>query len=323
MTTAQVTMILPVHNGEHYLAESLERIARIGYENFSVVIVDDGSIDKTPEILAREAEPRGHHVVTLPENQGVAAARRRALSLATGEYVWFVDVDDEWDDAFLPTMVGAIEESGADLALCSAWYQYGTDASEREPVATMPRAETLRGLDAVETLLAGTGALWNKLFRRSALARVEIPKLRSKSDHALILSMLPHVESVVTVPAYLYTYMMRPDSISNGKVAMPENFLALLPLLEKSFAAMAPSPRGKRLETTERYVVLGRAARECWKFDGVSPQVAEQIRRLIHLGELPHVAWWDKKTVPTCVLFKMAPGLGSRVFKRLTSDRRA
>jgi glycosyltransferase involved in cell wall biosynthesis len=103
---ATVSVIVPVFNGERYLEDALRSAADQSLPPFEVIVVDDGSTDASPRIAERIGDP----VRCLrQENAGVAAARNRGLSVATGEFIAFLDHDDLWPREKLEVQVAALE----------------------------------------------------------------------------------------------------------------------------------------------------------------------------------------------------------------------
>jgi len=92
-----VSVVMPVYNGEAYIAEAIESVISQGYPHWELVIVDDGSTDHTPDILRQYPDPR--ITVIRQENRGEAGARNTGLDHASGQYIGFLDADD----MFLPT----------------------------------------------------------------------------------------------------------------------------------------------------------------------------------------------------------------------------
>jgi glycosyltransferase involved in cell wall biosynthesis len=100
MTTLplSVSAILPVYNGEAFLAEAIESVLRQAYEPLEVIVIDDGSTDRTAEI----ARGYGEKVRYLrQDNTGAAAARNNGLRLASGDVIAFIDADDLWPETKL------------------------------------------------------------------------------------------------------------------------------------------------------------------------------------------------------------------------------
>lgn len=114
---AQVSVIIPVHNGARYLAESLDSVLGQTRPPFEVVVVDDASSDGTPEILQRYgADIR---VIHLAENAGPGGARNRALEEIQGDLVAFQDADDLWEPEKLELQVARFQ-ARPELEMCVA-----------------------------------------------------------------------------------------------------------------------------------------------------------------------------------------------------------
>jgi glycosyltransferase involved in cell wall biosynthesis len=96
MPAARVSVIVPVHNGELYIAAALESIASQGCDVLETIVVDDGSVDRSAEL----AWAHGARVIEAPW-RGVAAARNRGIAAARGELIAFLDADDLWTDGSL------------------------------------------------------------------------------------------------------------------------------------------------------------------------------------------------------------------------------
>jgi glycosyltransferase involved in cell wall biosynthesis len=93
MQSSLISCIIPVYNGERFLSESLESIFGQTYNPLQVIVVDDGSTDRTAEI----ARSYGSRLLLLQQpNRGSAAAKNRGISAAEGEYIAFLDADDVW-----------------------------------------------------------------------------------------------------------------------------------------------------------------------------------------------------------------------------------
>ena len=93
MPAPAVSVLMPVHNGGHFLSAALESLRAQTLADFEIIVVDDGSTDDTPALLAAWTDPR-LRVLTLPENQGEAAARNHGLAAARAPLVALLDSDD-------------------------------------------------------------------------------------------------------------------------------------------------------------------------------------------------------------------------------------
>ena len=93
----RVSVITPVYNVEKYIDKTLESVFAQTYKDIEIVLVDDCSKDNSAQIIARHKEEHPEIVYFLqPKNMGAGAARNKALELASGQYVAFLDSDDLW-----------------------------------------------------------------------------------------------------------------------------------------------------------------------------------------------------------------------------------
>lgn len=90
----EISVILPVYNIEDYLSECLESISNQTFEDIEIICIDDGSTDKSLEILKEHSNRDSRIRIIEQENQGAGAARNKALEYAAGKYVYFIDGDD-------------------------------------------------------------------------------------------------------------------------------------------------------------------------------------------------------------------------------------
>ncbi|MFF2631308.1 glycosyltransferase family 2 protein [Microbacterium sp. NPDC058021] len=317
-----VSVVMAAYNAEAHVMTALARLSAQTCGDFEVIVVDDGSTDGTLAAIRAAArhDPRVR-VVSNGRNLGVAAARNRGNDVATGDYVWFADVDDLWSHRFLERMVTAIQAADADVAVCSAEYRYGPDLSRCEPVVRYRRAVTLVDDRAARLLLRGTGAMWNKLFRRDVLGTSPFPLMRSKSDHGALLRLLPRMKRVTVIPDTLYTYVQRDGSISNGGVAQPDNFVRLLAIATESLTHMEPSPALKRAAVQFRCLIIARALRESWRFTRIDEDTSPELVARLEWADLLGVRPGDGRTLITCAAAKCSPHVARSVFRALGRSR--
>ena len=100
-----ISVIMPVYNSEKYVAEAIESICNQSYENWELLIVNDGSTDRTSQIIDIYAGKDSRIKVFHRKNEGVSAARNFALNQACGAYVTFIDSDDVYHNDRLNRML--------------------------------------------------------------------------------------------------------------------------------------------------------------------------------------------------------------------------
>ena len=117
-----ISVVIPLYNKFSTIAKALDSILSQTYQDFEVVVVDDGSIDDGAAIVEQYTDPRIRLVCQ--ENAGVSAARNRGIAEAKGEYVAFLDADDEWMPEFLEEIVLLQKEFPACRAHATKYVQY-------------------------------------------------------------------------------------------------------------------------------------------------------------------------------------------------------
>lgn len=115
-----VTVIIPTHNAITYLPETLESLLNQTFTDFEVIIVDDGSSDRTQEWVSSLTDARIKGVVQT--NQGVAVARNQGIALASGKYIAFLDSNDLWKPTKLEKQVECLE-ANPDVGLVNTWIE--------------------------------------------------------------------------------------------------------------------------------------------------------------------------------------------------------
>ena len=106
-TNPQLTVIIPLYNKELYISRAIRSVMAQTYKDFELIVVDDGSIDSGPQIASSMNDSRMS--VIRQDNRGPGAARNLGIKRARGEYVAFLDADDEWFPDYLQTAVKVLD----------------------------------------------------------------------------------------------------------------------------------------------------------------------------------------------------------------------
>jgi CDP-glycerol glycerophosphotransferase len=163
----RISVVVPIYNVEPYLEECLGSIAGQTYGDLEVVMVDDGSADRSPDIAKEFAARDGRFKLIQQPNAGLGAARNTGIDAATGEFITFVDSDDFIAPNAYELLINALDETGSDFATGNVVRL--TTAGER-PVWFLTRAFSKTRLATHVTehrALIADRTAWNKLFRRS------------------------------------------------------------------------------------------------------------------------------------------------------------
>lgn len=211
-----VSVIVPAYNVEQYVFQCLESLRKQTYSNVEVVIVNDGSKDRTPEIAKEYAESHQNFVFVHQENQGSGVARNTGIQHAKGDFFVFVDPDDWVDEDYVNRLVKAQQESDADLVVSGATeHHYGGDDTNtarkvlrKSQDCSYEGKESVRGV-YLQFLNGGlVNGPWGKLFKASIIREhnVSFPDYRRSQDIVFNYRFYNHISSLRCIESYGYNY---------------------------------------------------------------------------------------------------------------------
>ena len=165
--TAQLSIVVPFYGVERYLEECLASLAAQTFADIEVIMVDDGSPDRSAEIAERFAERDTRFHLVRQENQGLGPARNTGVEHARGDYLAFVDSDDVVARHAYELLVGSLEETGSDIASGNV-ARFNSGGVYASGLHATPLRTTRRNTHVTQqhSLLMDRTA-WNKVFRRS------------------------------------------------------------------------------------------------------------------------------------------------------------
>ena len=120
----KISIIIPAYNVQEYIKQCLESIINQTYKNLEIIVVNDGSKDKTLDIIESIAKDDPRIIVINQENQGVSAARNNALKGVDGDFVMFVDSDDWLDLDTCEVLIREAVKENADIVMCGYVREY-------------------------------------------------------------------------------------------------------------------------------------------------------------------------------------------------------
>lgn len=171
MNSIDVSIILPAYNAAEFLDRCIVSLLRQTIQKTEIIIVDDGSTDNTFEIASSYAKRFPDRITAITqENQGPSVARNKALDLARGKYIGFIDADDWADRDLFQKLYLTAEKEQADLVVCGRF-----DVMEdMKQVPSLRRIPNTNGsgtsiFESPELLSDTTQFVWDKLFRRDII----------------------------------------------------------------------------------------------------------------------------------------------------------
>ncbi|MCM1385923.1 MAG: glycosyltransferase [Bacillus sp. (in: Bacteria)] len=226
-----ISVIVAAYNIEDYVERGVNSILRQTYKNLEIILVDDGSTDKSGQICDRLAEEDSRIVVLHKKNGGPADARNAGIAIAKGSYIGFVDGDDYIDPDMYEKMLGAMIEQQASLAVC----RYRRVHKDHVEDASLNRAVLLEGQEALQYYVEEReeydiqNAVWNKLYQRKIVENLSFPDGKWYEDIMFATAALSRTDRCVYLDSACYNYIIdREGSIMNTKIN-PRTFTDHIP----------------------------------------------------------------------------------------------
>ncbi len=154
-----VSVIVPVYNLEKYIQKCIESLIGQTYRDTEIIVIDDGSSDKSPEILSELQDKHPKIKVITQENSGVCAARNKGIAESTGDYILFVDGDDYLNPDYIDRLVDTALRNDSDLVI-SGYTVEGSDKTQ-----TIIPGTYVKGTD--EMWAYRIMAAWGRLYRKA------------------------------------------------------------------------------------------------------------------------------------------------------------
>ena len=132
------SIIIPVYDSEKYLFRCIDSVLNQTRSDFELILIDDGSKDQSTDICKQYAKKDDRVKYIRQENAGVSAARNKGISIASGDYIGFVDSDDEICPDMYETLLREAEKYGTDIVICDAVTVYSDGTKEDDTLPNLP-----------------------------------------------------------------------------------------------------------------------------------------------------------------------------------------
>ena len=211
-----ISVIVPVYNVEEYLEECLESIKRQTYTDIEVILVNDGSIDRSKEICERYCEKDSRFKLVNQENKGLSGARNRGMLESKGEFISFVDSDDVLKEDMLEQLMKQMTSEDIDIVEC--WY---TNEKQELELSTPKNVKTIfqgNSKEALISLCRDNIVRLNpvaKLYRRQVIINFPFSEGVIYEDVFAGIGILKHIRKMVKINYIGYYYRVRQGSTMN------------------------------------------------------------------------------------------------------------
>lgn len=252
---ALITIITPVYNVERYLKECIDSILAQTFQNWELLLVDDGSTDKSGEICEEYARKDSRIKVIHKPNTGQADSRNLALTLAKGDYIGFVDSDDWIDPDMYETLYEALMTHEADISICG---HYMVTRSKTRPSTRLNDVILYNRIEALRLILEDREIKSypaNKLFKKTLLVE-PFPASFYYEDYAVLFKWFNRAEKVVNVRTAKYYYRQRASGTCQNANSLKEYHFFLAELERYQFAMSHPDLDGEKDQFTRQFIRL-------------------------------------------------------------------
>ncbi len=224
-----ISVIVPVYNAEKYLEKSINSVLNQTYSHWELILIDDGSLDKSKEICDKFSNRNSRIKVFHQANAGVSAARNRGIEAASGEYITFLDADDILPSYSLETLVCSLIKNKADVAM-------GTTCGEKW--GTQSGTEIWKDEEGLQNSLMDnpyTYAAWGKLYRHEMIGETQFnTHIKINEDSFFVFQIMCKKPVCVCTDKEIYKYTQVPGSASRSTFS--EKYFDILRVAEKKYA---------------------------------------------------------------------------------------
>ena len=224
VSVPKISVIIPTYNVESYIAETLDSLINQAVPLHEIILINDGSTDGTLAVIEAGFGHRPEVKVVTQINQGVGAARRNGLALASGEYVFFCDPDDVVSAELFSTLVEQVQANAAlELFYFSKRSYTEVDGEKqllRRNTAASRNGWFEAGRDLLQDLiLSGKyhAATWQYIFKRSVCERFVVRlEGRAHEDHVFSMNIYLHSQATFATAADYYFQRVRSGSLTQS-----------------------------------------------------------------------------------------------------------
>ena len=210
-----ISIITPTYNCGKFIGETIESVIKQTYQNWEMIIIDDCSKDDTKEIVERYiVKDERIKYYLLNENSGAAVARTKAMELASGKYIAFLDSDDLWMKDKLKRQVFFMQSNNYSFS-CTAYTKIDEDGNSLNKVINSKRRTNYNGV-----LLSCPVGNSTVIYNFKKLGHFIVPNIRKRNDDALWLQILKKEKYIYAMSHILMQYRVRVNAISSNKITL-------------------------------------------------------------------------------------------------------
>lgn len=302
-----ISIIIPVYNAEKYLEKCIESIITQDYKNYEVILVNDGSKDRSLEICLNYAKKYEQIRSFSQLNQGQAKARNLGIAKANGEFLMFVDSDDYVEQNFCSVAIKTQKKYNSDIVIFD--FKRITSNSEKIIRHFKDEGGVIEKEEAMEYIV-NNSYVWNKLYRRSLFDNINFPAGKYYEDVFVSYKLIEEAKNISYVKKVTYTYKETGESTVSRKNSnfISDQFEAvdeLFMFLKENYPMVYESSVSDLLIKSLRYCTF------CPP--DYNPELFDHAKHILLTTPIPKLISFKYKF--TILLFKISPKVALQIFK--------
>ncbi len=213
----KISIVVPIYGVEDYLEECVYSLINQDYKNLEIILVDDGSKDKCPQICDKLGKIDERIKVFHKENGGLSSARNYGIKRATGKYIAFVDSDDYVKSDYISFMYKNLIENDVKISACGYSFVYPNGTIERPNYKNIEKKYELYEAEKYLNLIGYFNvASWNKLYDVSLFDDIEFPLGKKSEDWFIMYKLIEKANGIYYNSLEKYMYRQRKGSITKN-----------------------------------------------------------------------------------------------------------
>lgn len=216
-----ISIIVPAYNVEKYIDECLKSLLSQTYKDIEIIVVNDGSTDKTEDVIKKYLLEYSNIIYVYQENKGVSEARNLGLKKANGEFIYYIDPDDYIEKETLELMHKKMVETNSDIVICGHKSFYDDKDETEYKLYNVKEDEVYNNEYCIDLMLnyEMRGYVWDKLFKKKDLIENNFlfESGRYIQDWFPIFKQIYLAKRITFINKPLYNYRLRESSTVHKK----------------------------------------------------------------------------------------------------------
>lgn len=233
----ELSIVVPVYNSEMYLETTVNSLLQQDFKDIEIILVDDGSIDKSGELCDAFAEKDARIRVFHQKNKGVSAARNRGIAEACGKYITFVDADDWVEHDIYTTAMETIKKNLLDILVLGYTLDIG-GKRVKMLLGASKRIKILQADDAIRSMLLNHDFSWNigdKIYLTKIVKKHNFDcQIHSGEDLLFHFRVFSNAKKIGITNTYKYHYVQHDTSASHQRLSLKS--LSVLDVFPRLFS---------------------------------------------------------------------------------------